>query len=66
MKVDDKAEHNMIERMEKLGIGVITTNTTTKVVSLKAFTSFTGPAASMMHGKPRRIDLRRLVPKFLQ
>jgi hypothetical protein len=52
--------------MERLGSGVITTHTTTKVLSLKAFTSFTGPAASMMHGKPRRIDSRKLVPKILQ
>ncbi len=49
--------------MERLGIDAIITHTITKVLSLRACTSFTSPARSMMHGAQRKIASKRVVPR---
>ncbi len=65
-KLTIKTSTVWLNGMERLGIGAISTNTTTKVLSLKACTFFTNMARNIMHGIPRKIDSRRVVSRIIQ
>ncbi len=64
-KVASKAEHSMIEWDGRLSIGAIITYTITKVLSLRACTSFTSPVGSMMHDTQRKIASKRVGPRSI-